>query len=247
MFLVLAWAETAHAFTITRISGSVLYRDAGAGLVGAYEGYHLTNNDGVAYADLWAASESFVGGATVHLASNEDGLVHIGPMAAGASTTVFFYLISDAENLTSQAHTIRVYIPGSPAVTVASQSFSISSSETIQASSNKVTVVAYTPSGPGIGGTLEIQVTGSSGTIGGTKTMSFTPAAASTWRPDAFELQRVSIALSGGNTGTIADQLSFVPTNSTDTDSSSAIRRIVSPIRCAQEMTSNFAVRAFWD
>jgi hypothetical protein len=89
-WLVLGWASEAHAFTITRISGSVLYRDGAAGLVGAYEGYQLTNNDGMAYSDLWVASEGFATGATVHLASNEDGLVHIGPMASGASTTVYF-------------------------------------------------------------------------------------------------------------------------------------------------------------
>jgi hypothetical protein len=127
-------------------------------------------------------------------------------------------LISDAENTTAQSHTIRVYIPGSPATTVGSQSFSITALETIQASANKVTVVAYTPDGPGIGGTLQIQVTGSSGTIGGTKTMSFTPASATTWRPDAFELKQVSIVLSGGNTGTITNQLSFVPANTSDTN-----------------------------
>lgn len=126
LLLLLSFANTAHAFTITRISSSVLYRDTGASLVGAYEGYTLTNNDGVAYPDLWAASQDFVANAPVHLASNEDGLVHIGPLAAGASTTVYFYLIS--EPLTNppkpaQSHTIRVYKPDN--TTVASQSFSI--------------------------------------------------------------------------------------------------------------------------
>jgi hypothetical protein len=82
LLLGLWFSETAHAFTITRVSGSVLYRDADAALVGAYEAYQLTNNDGVPYADLWVASQSFVNGATVHLASNEDGQVHIGPLAS---------------------------------------------------------------------------------------------------------------------------------------------------------------------
>ena len=60
LLLGLGFTNEAHAFTITRVSAPILYRDTAKSLVGGYEAYRLTNNDGVAYPDLWASSEGFV-------------------------------------------------------------------------------------------------------------------------------------------------------------------------------------------
>ncbi|HKU44704.1 MAG TPA: DUF4215 domain-containing protein, partial [Polyangiales bacterium] len=218
LFILVSLTGTAHAFTITRVSGSILYRDGGAGLVGAYEGYRLTNDGAVARSDVWVTSEGFTGGASIQLASTEDGVQHIGPMAAGESKMAFFYLVSSAAAATAQSHTIRAYIPGSPATTLASQAFSFTAEETIQANANKVTVVTHTPSGPGVGGTLEITVKGATGTIGGSQSLAFTPASATTWRADAFQLETTTITFTGGNSITITDQLAFTVANSGDSD-----------------------------
>jgi hypothetical protein len=82
---------------------------------------------------------------------------------------------------------------------------------TINASSNKVNSVVVSPSSLIVGGTFTITVTGATGTIGAAKVLDFTPAAYSSWRADALQLTGTTITLSGANTGTFTDTLAIPP------------------------------------
>src|SRR4051812_26144531 len=211
--------EHAHAFTVTRISGSVLNTDIGKGLTCQYEGYSLTNNDATAYADVWVQSQDFGATAKIQLAtsSGEDGIQHVGPMAINATQMAFFYLCTTANVAVAESHNIRVFNQGTTTTTITTQAFSLTAEDAMQANSNKVTSAVFTPSGPGIGNTLVITVTGDTGTVGGAKTVNYAPATTTAWRPDAFQLESTSVLLTGGNTGTVANQLAFTLTNSSDT------------------------------
>lgn len=88
--------------------------------------------------------------------------------------------------------------------------------ETIKAAANKVTGVTYSPSTPELGGTITMQVTGETGTIGANRNFAFSPATLPSWPATYFELIDTSITLSGGNTGTWNDTLYITPTNAAD-------------------------------
>src|SRR5262249_47271331 len=137
---VAAPSARAYAWTITRTSSPVFYIDTGISpqLLGTYVAYQITNDGGTSYADIWAAVDTFTGG-VVSLAPTEDGIVHLGAMAAGATKTAFFFLQASGATMTAQSHTVRVYGTRPPATQLASASFSLTVEETIQASANQVT------------------------------------------------------------------------------------------------------------
>jgi hypothetical protein len=91
-----------------------------------------------------------------------------------------------------------------------------STDETIQAAANKVTGTTVSPNPPQLGGNFTLQITGETGTLGGTGTFSMTPATLSTWRGDAFELAGSTLAFDagGGNSGTYTDNLYLSGLNS---------------------------------
>src|SRR5215210_6005961 len=128
-FLVFASAgATARAVTVTRTSSPIFYYDTSINpqLRCMYVSYRVTN-DGSYQPDVYATIGSFTGG-VVSLATNEDGVVHLGAMNAGESKTAYFYLqaVGSNDNLTPQSHTIRVYggNPSAGASQIASASFS---------------------------------------------------------------------------------------------------------------------------
>lgn len=221
---LLASTQTANAqpncanITVTRRSSPTVYIDTGISpsLTGFYVAYQITNNS-TSYEDLWVQVESFSGGA-VDIAPNEDGVTHVGPLANGASTTVYFYLAASTEG-TSQTHSVALY-PSKPTLTTSdcTYSFSYAVEETIKAAANKVTGVSYSPSTPELGGTLTMEVTGETGQIGGTRAFAFSPATLPSWPASSFELIDTSITLSGGNTGTWNDTLYITPTSPSDSD-----------------------------
>jgi hypothetical protein len=207
--------------TITRTSAPIFYNDlrsSGSPDTSVYAAYQITNNDGVNYADVWATIGNFSGG-VVTLGANAVGAINLGPLANGQTKTAFFYLGSNATTTVTQTHTVSVF-NGSPTSgsLLTSQDFSFTSVQsTIEANSNKVTSVGFSPSTPTVGGTFTITVTGQTGTIGAAKVLDFTPPAFSSWRADAFQLIGTTITFTGANTGTFTDTLLIPPSSITST------------------------------
>jgi uncharacterized repeat protein (TIGR01451 family) len=213
------------ALVVTRTSSSIFYLDTSITpqLRGMYVSYQISNNDGTSYSDLWVGIDTFSGG-VISLAPNEDGFMHLGPLAPGQTKTAFFYLQASGATTVPQTHTVRVYPTRPPAAQLASASFSMTTEETIQANANKVVTVVTGPSPPELGGIVTMTVTGDGGTVGSTRIMSFSPAGYLDWRADAFELISSSVTLSGGNTGTYDDQLLITVASFSATEYSAVYR-----------------------
>jgi uncharacterized repeat protein (TIGR01451 family) len=222
LYILLAWllcSPSAFALVITRTSSPIFYIDTSIvpQLQGMYVSYQVSNNDGTSYSDLWVGIDSFSGG-VISLGPNEDGLVHLGPLAPGQTKTAFFFLQASGETALPQTHAVRVYPTRPPAAALTSASFSMTSMEAIQANANKVVTVVTGPSPPQLGGIVTMTVTGDAGTLGAARIMSFNPAAYLDWRADAFELISSSITLSVGNTGTYNDQLLIIAGSASATE-----------------------------
>lgn len=216
LFSLLLGSLSVGAITITRTSSPIFYVDSGGNptaLRCMYVSYQITN-DGGYQPDVWVTIGSFTGG-VISLAPNEDGVERLGAMNAGETKTAYFYIQASGATSTAQQQTISVYNgrPTSGGTLIASSNFSMTSVvETIQASANKVTVVTSGPNPATLGGTMTMTVTGSTGTIGAAKVLSFTPATYLTWAAKSYELYSSTIQLSGSNTGTYTDQL-LLPTS----------------------------------
>jgi hypothetical protein len=192
-----AFSEDALAIGIERVSSPVFYIDDAHGdqYRGSYVGYRITNDDAVAYSNLWVRLNGIVPGATITLAPNEDGLASTGPLGIGASRVVFFYLVAAAEKPTPETHTVSVFTYRSGSPPLASSTFALTVSSTITASSNKVTSVRYTPTAPVLGGRLQMTITGETGTIGSGRNFAFTPASAIDWPANSYELIGTTLLL----------------------------------------------------
>src|SRR4051795_7382613 len=108
--MLLACSAPAFGFVITRTSSPVFYIDTSVTptLQGMYVSYQIKNDSGVNYPDIWVRADSF-GGGIVSLAPGEDGLVHLGTLAAGQTKTAYFYLQAASATAAAQTHTVRVY------------------------------------------------------------------------------------------------------------------------------------------
>jgi uncharacterized repeat protein (TIGR01451 family) len=229
--LALALAPAAAA-SVSSTSGSILYVDTSSNvqpnLLGNYVSYNVTNDTGSPIADAWVAIGSFTG-SYVSLAAHETGLAHLGPMAAGATRTVFFYLNVDCSSFsagqcdvsTPQPFTVRLY-SGRPTTNLLdSQSFSVTVQETIAAQANKVTTVVTSSNSPTLGALITVTVTGNTGQIGSGKLFYASPETYFDFPADSFRLYSTSVTFSGANTGTYLDQLlvpssAFTSTSATD-------------------------------
>jgi uncharacterized repeat protein (TIGR01451 family) len=246
-------SRTLLAVNIVRTSASVFYTDnkppAGATpMTSEYASFQVTNT-GAAIADAWATIGNFTaasGSPLIGLAANSSGQINLGPIAAGATVTAYFYLGETAAGLAlgtagsgvTQSYTVSVF-NGSPTGTaVVSQNFSFTNTtnhgvmdtalqDVIAASANKVTTVVTGPVPDALGGIITMTVTGKTGTIGSGNVLAFTPASYSDWRADAYQMISSSIVLSGGNTGTFNDRL-LIPdaslTSSSDTNYTATYR-----------------------
>ncbi|MEP1059936.1 MULTISPECIES: DUF7507 domain-containing protein [Cyanophyceae] len=211
-----ARAASCSAGTITRISSpDKFYVDTGAAPspipTGMYVGYKITNTSGAAYSDLWVKLENFSGG-IIGLATNEDGIAHVGPLASGASTTVYAYLNATgapAGNSAAQTHTVSLYStrPDLATASVCGDPFSLVTEQTIKALANKITTVVSGPTPAALGGIVTETINGNTGTIGSAGIFAFTPASNPTWPANAYQLVNTQIVLSGGNTGTYTNLL----------------------------------------
>ncbi len=224
LLCIALFSGTAHAaFTITRTSSPIHYVDSGItpAPTGMYAAYSIVSTTNIT--DAWVRIENF-SSASLGLAPNETGIVHLGPMTANVPMMAYFYLTGTATG-TAQTHNVMVYdrLPTAPgAVNLATQGFTVNSvSETIQANPNVVTALVSGPTPPTLGGIVTITVSGSTGTIGSAPgpngPLVFTPAAFANWPANAFQLFATSITFSGGNTGTYYDTLYFasLPNSST--------------------------------
>ena len=206
--------------SVARESSPVLYFDPASNqtpkLNATYVQYRITNNTGSEIPDLWVKLQNF-SGTKVALSGTEDGVTHVGAFAAGATTNVYFLLAVSGVG-SSQTHNVGVYTSNPTLVSnTCLQSFSYTTEDAIAANANKVTSVAISPNPPQLGGTFNIVVTGDTGTVGAARIFSMTPSAIAAWQASAFELSNVSVVLSGGNTGTITNDLFFTLANAANT------------------------------
>jgi uncharacterized repeat protein (TIGR01451 family) len=228
-----ALAASCSAGTISRISSrdstnpslpGIFYVDDGVSPspTGMYVGYTITNNSGTNYSDLWVKLENFTGG-IINLATYEDGIVHVGPLANGASTTVYIYLNAtgapSSGNSAAQSHTVSLY-PTRPNLAVGAicgDPFLLVTEQTIKASANKINTVVSGPIPAALGGIVTETIIGDTGVIGSAGIFAFTPASDPNWPANAYQLVSTKIVLSGGNTGTYNNTLYLSGLNSKDT------------------------------
>lgn len=183
----------------------------------------MTNNTGAALNDVWVRLENLSGG-ILSLATNEDGLTHVGPMAAGATKQVYFYLKHDStltgDSTTEQTHRVVLY-PSNPTpggvTSTCNSSFSYKTDDTLAAAANKLgwdasapsanlAAVSISPTEPVVGGELTMIIRGLTGQMGGEGLISISPAVLPGWRSDVFELQSVDVDLFDDNTGALVNE-----------------------------------------
>ncbi|MFM7138395.1 MAG: DUF11 domain-containing protein, partial [Planctomycetota bacterium] len=203
----------ALAVDVTPITGNgFFFVDTGQGRVldSEYSGYAITNNNAVTYADVWVQAHDFTGG-VLNLSPNEDGVYHLGQLDPGETDRAWFYLTATGSTTTPQSHVISVYngdprdggtlIPGATAPVTFNRV-----AQTIEASANKVFSVSYDTASPVLGGTLAMTVTGDLGQAGGDSVL-FTPDTFNTWQPAVFELETMTVTITGTNARTVTDEL----------------------------------------
>jgi uncharacterized repeat protein (TIGR01451 family) len=180
------------------------YEDTGTGQRGWYVGYSIKNNAASTSSDIWVKLDSFGVSARIKLAPNEDGIVHLGPLAAGETKQVYFYLYDAAGSGTTatlnETFQVNLYY-GDPALTseVCDFTDTINAVEDdISASANKVHTSVATSNPPYLGGVFTITVTGESGVLGSTQTFAMSPAIDSAWPAKSFQLTDVNLKFWGG-------------------------------------------------
>jgi LPXTG-site transpeptidase (sortase) family protein len=165
---------------------------------GNYVGYTITNTTGTAVPDVWVKLDTF-SAATVTLAATEDGIYHLGPLAAGESKQIYFYLDinGDPGDIPALNETFQVnlyYTDPSLGSEICDYTDTINSvDETIAAVANKVhTAVAFS-NPPSLGGTMTITGVGETGQIGAAHVFKLTPASLPDWPADVFKLVDVHV------------------------------------------------------
>lgn len=210
LFLVLA-PTAAHALTaasVTRNSAAVVYINTGTTQTGNYAAYQVTNNDGIAYDNLWVQISGLA--SPFGLVAGDSGWFQIGALPNGQSATAFFYITASAVTATASSHTIQVF-NGRPDVGTAlittPPTFSLTSAAmSVKANANTVTGVTVSSTTPSLGGSFTVTVEGSTTTIQATAPsfgLIFTPASRTDWNAAAFQLVGSTLNYtygSGGNT-----------------------------------------------
>lgn len=186
-------------------------------LLGNYVSYNVTNDTGAPIADAWVTIGNFTGG-FVSLGVNENGIYHVGQMAAGATRTVFFYLNVNCSSFqagkcnvnTPQSFVVSLY-SGPPTTNLLGlQAFSVTVLDTTAASANKVTSIVASSNNPVLGAIVTVTTTGNTGTIGSSNIFFYSPATFFDWQATSFRLYSTSITFAAG--GSANNQL-LVPTS----------------------------------
>ena len=176
------------------------YYDISSGndVQGMYIGYTITNTTGSEIPDVWVKLDTF-SAATVSLAPNDDGVYHLGALAAGASQPVYFYLAitGDPGDIATLDETFQVniyYADPSFASEVCDYTDTINSvDETIAAVANKIFTQSVGPNPPTLGGIMTITGVGETGTVGAAQVFQLSPAAARDWPADDYKMTHVHV------------------------------------------------------
>lgn len=209
------------AVTIERRSSAVLYVDPSDPQVlsAGYVAYAITNT-GPAIPSATVTIDGFSGG-VISLAANETGIVQLqGALASGKPKTAFFYLQASAATTAPQSHTVSVRRGGPGGPLLASQTFTMTSAQTIAANANKVHTFLVIPSSLSPGDKGRIVVSGTTGVIGAAHVLSFTPAAAPGWPANALRITGSRIELSASAGSPYLDTLLIPPGSVSSTDHS---------------------------
>ncbi|HJV35285.1 hypothetical protein [Geomonas sp.] len=207
------------AITVTRTSGPQFYTDTSISSPGmpscGYVSFNVTTSSAIT--DAWATIGAFTGG-YLSVSGGGANVMHLGPMSAGQTKPVFFFLCSSYTTLNNsppQGFDISVY-SGNPSAggTLANSSTisTVINNNVIQANPNTVNVIISGPNPAQIGGLVTMTVDGDTGTTGcvnppsactgaGSGPLEFSPATFTNWRADAFQMIGSNITLSGGNSG----------------------------------------------
>ena len=219
-------AESQAAVTVTPTSGSVIYTDTTNTAPDipscSYKSFNVTSS--AAVVDAWITMGNFTGG-FLSLGGSDNGLYHVGSLAANQTKAVYFYVCSSYAIIgtsTPQNYDIKLYDgrPYAGGTQVGSNTLATTiNNRVITSSSNQVNVIVSGPNPATIGGIITMTVNGDTGSIGcvnppstcttGSGPLSFTPATFSNWRADAYEMVASNITLSGGNSGSY-DNLLYI-------------------------------------
>lgn len=229
--------EAQAAIIITRTSSPVIYTNSSVALPNSPRCNYLSFNvsSSTAISDAWVTASNFAG-VPLYLAlgGNDSGISHIGPLAAGQVTPVFFYVCSSytGSGVTgAQTYDIKTY-SGNPAYSgllQSTNSFSNTIDDSVnQASPNTVNALWADVNPAILGATATLTIDGDTGTIGCANPPStcagasagpivFSPATFPGWRADTYQVVGSNIVLSGGNSATYNNSLYIdsLPSSST--------------------------------
>ncbi|MFM5904280.1 MAG: beta strand repeat-containing protein, partial [Microbacteriaceae bacterium] len=195
-------ANDQNNLRVTPNHGKAFYIDSSAGqsVDAAYVSYTTSNLGASGRSNLWMKLDTFTGG-KIQLADPNDAAMPIGDLAATSGKgTSFFLLKAMGTASTAQSHVVHVW-SGKPGLPTSTELYSCTYtftkvSETIKASSNKVTNMTLTNTNV-VGDTLTMTVLGATGTIGTStpdgKLLWFTASARSTWPTQSLRLEGTSI------------------------------------------------------
>lgn len=163
-----------------------------------YIGYSITNTAATTSPDIWVKLDTF-SAATVRLGAGEDGVYHLGPLAAGETKPVYFYLTINGDpgdiGILNETFQVNIY-NNDPALggEVCDTTDTINAvDETIDANANKVVTSVATANPPTIGSLMTITVVGETGEIGSSQLFKLSPASLSTWPADTFKMMDVHV------------------------------------------------------
>lgn len=205
LFLLTLFAPEAQAaITATRTSSPVFYTNSDAGTATTspqcnYLAFDVTSSDAIA--DAWVTLD--VSG-SLYMGGGDDGLYHFGPMAAGETKPVFFYVCSTHNGKTlsaTQNYSLTTYSgkPSAGGVVEDVNGFStVIDDDVIQANPNTVNAIWADINPSVLGATTTLTVDGDTGSMGCASPstcsgseggpLAFNPATFTDWRADSYEL-----------------------------------------------------------
>lgn len=198
---VLFLAQHVLALQVYWTCSTNFYVDFSSDMRCDYVSVTVTNNDGVAYSNLWVTIGNFTN-SVLALSSGDIGQYGLGTLPNNQGKPAFFYLQSTNDPGTSAKSypcqfTIKVF-QGYPAygTLLASNNFSLNETTSGQNQANKVSSLTCSPTNtPVVGGVVKITVQGTTGNVAVGNDMAFTAATFTNWNAGAFQLVSCSIVI----------------------------------------------------
>src|SRR5260221_2933383 len=192
--------QNASALQISLTSGTNFFVDFSSAMRCDHMSFAITNNDGIAYSNLWVTAGSFTN-TSMRLGGGDPGRYPLGFVTNNNSKRAFFYIEATNDPITTPYNNqliIQIY-KGFPTTgtLLVSSNFSVSVQTTGQNSANKVSSVTYLPTNnPVVGGTFKVSVFGNTGNVASGQPLVFTGAAFTNWNAGAFQMVACSISVS---------------------------------------------------